>query len=597
MAEQNLTSGSLMSMGPGEAVGHWSMYRWIPVAGSFVMFGWACMIGANDVATSFGTSIGSGVLTMLQAVLLALVMEISGALSSGSRLVDPLHTQVLKEGPPTEALLMWGLLISLIAATIWLALATHWELPVTSSLTLWGALIGISLTTQGMHGVYWIEPDSPIYVGGILGILVSWFLAPLLAGVTTFLFYGSMKIILLRAEEVEKRALRALPFYYGITVTVLIFFILYEATPVTTLEELGKQKGGLIAGFSGVLAVILAYLLVIPLLQKRLGCFIAAKEQSLASQMKDCPEREDDAKVDEPSSPALAATKEMSPDDYFQQFNDLRCLDTVHEGDEEACQSGYLSSMPSMKCSPLAERISFAQLLARTPSRVLTFKRLRTLSRKQTSQTTPTKTKGHKTMRLVAFQQNMEHDGNTQVMHTHAEKFDDKVEELFSFLCILTACVTAFSHGANDIAIATRPYAQILQIYNSGNSLPDRATERWILAYGATVVCIGFAVLGWRLVRCLGGRLTFLSPSRAFSVQLCALSTFLLASQSKIPSSMTHILIGALVGVGLTDNIRNVNWRLLSIFLMGWVGTLLFTCGLSSALFSVTIFSPAYSVV
>ena len=75
-------------------------------------------------------------------------------------------------------------------------------------------------------------------------------------------------------------------------------------------------------------------------------------------------------------------------------------------------------------------------------------------------------------------------------------------------------------------------------------------------ALGAIGVSVGYAVWGWRLVRCLGGRITFLSPSRAFSAQICTLATVVAVSKIGIPVSTTHIFIGALLGVSIADNLK-----------------------------------------
>jgi phosphate/sulfate permease len=77
---------SFAASSPLAAVSNWSReYRWIPVAGGFVNFVWSVAVGANDVAISFGTSVGSEALTMLQAVMIAAVLEISGAVFMGNQ--------------------------------------------------------------------------------------------------------------------------------------------------------------------------------------------------------------------------------------------------------------------------------------------------------------------------------------------------------------------------------------------------------------------------------------------------------------------------------------------------------------------------------
>ena len=73
---------------------------------------------------------------------------------------------------------------------------------------------------------------------------------------------------------------------------------------------------------------------------------------------------------------------------------------------------------------------------------------------------------------------------------------------------------------------------------------------------GGIGVCVGYGLWGWKVVKCLGGRLAYLTPSRAFSVQFCTLVTVLFAMLLRLPISTTHILIGAILGVSIVDNIK-----------------------------------------
>eukprot|EP00249_Psilotum_nudum_P010581 c22627_g1_i2 orf=457-2211(+) len=533
--------------------GNWSStYRWITIAGGFIAFALACMGGANDVPTFFGASVGSGALSLPQSVALACVMEFTGAIFMGNRTVDALQSSVLKERPDA-GLFMWGFIIALIGATIWLAFATYLEMPVSSSLSIQGAIIGVSVTTKGLHSIYWSKHNSNagIRVGGVLAILLSWIVGPSIAAAAGFLFFGFMKLVLLRSHEAEQRTLQALPFYYGTTVLVLTFFIIYRGSPRTNLHEMAVKEAALIAVASAVLASILAFLIIVPLARKRLGKFNAGREQKLDVENNNV----SDAKEESDSFPQ----KEVTAEDLLQQFNELRVLDTVYEGDEEE-EADNQSPQNMVKCSPICgpNSLPLKQLLARTPNR-FNFKRLRR------PQNLTIRQKFFRFMRRLkasTFGHKIEYNRDTLVQHALAEKFDDKAEELFSFLQILTACVSAFGHGSNDVVALVNPYAATLNIYGHRHALsnqnvtPDWNIDMWLLALGGIGVGLGFAAWGWKLVRCLGGRLTFLSPSRGFSVQICSIATVLVTWRTGLPVSSTHIFVGAILGVAAADSIK-----------------------------------------
>lgn len=557
-------------------------------------FALAFMAGANDIPTSFGASVGSGVLTLRQSVVLAVIMEILGATLLGNHSIDGIESCIFKERPDRD-LMMWGFMIAMIAATIWLALATYMEMPVTSSLSIQGALIGIALTIQGWNSIYWSKHDSGsvLHVGGVTAILLSWVVAPLNSLVGATLFFGLIKSTLLRSRAAERRTLWALPFFYGLTVLVLILFIIYRGAPGTSLHDMTVGNVAVIASSSAAFTVLLASLIVVLLVKKRVGCFDVRSTLGLmdtAVSVSQDTENQENGAVEE--------QKELSPEELLKQFNELRVLHTVYEGDEE--EAGDESPQAVVKCSPVCgpTNIPLRQLLARTPNG-FSFKRLRQ-PKKLTMRQKIAKVL-HKSRELT-FDHKTEYGRKTLVQHALAEKFEQKVEDLFSFLLILSASVIALAHGSNDVASIMGPYAGILNIFKSHKAEPAVDVlakwneDFWVRVLGGIGVSMGYAVWGWKLVQCLGGKLAFLTPSRAFSAQICTLATVTMASRIKFPISTTHIFIGAILGVSIADNIKNTNWQLMGAFVLTWGLTLVLTCGFTSAFYAFTIFSPSVSV-
>ncbi|CAK9858424.1 unnamed protein product [Sphagnum jensenii] len=586
---------SFAASSPLAAVSNWSPeYRWIPVAGGFVNFVWSVAVGANDVAISFGTSVGSEALTMLQAVMIAAVLEISGAVFMGNQAVVTSQSSLLSR-PPPEVLLMWGLFIALIAASIWLGLGTFWELPVSSSLSMTGAIIGICVAAGGVQSIHWNKPESWLDVGGVLGIIISWIIAPLVAGISSFFLFGATKMTLLRPIGSKLRTLRAMPLYYGVTVMVVMSSILYERSPpARALQTIDSTRGSLIAGISGIVASVVAYLIVVPLASKRLGCFSESPNIEMPQQPPpQLKELKESSMIDGEGCDFRLAIVDSSnslrktADGVWTQFIEQHVLDTVYEEDGEGCDQSPISIMRSPACTP----ITFTQLLKQTPNQLVSFKRLR-----HVHNITPWQ-------KMILFFENkikatihhsIEYEQDTLVRHAMAEKFDNQAEELFSFLLILLSCAASFSHGSNEVTTAMNPYAALLQLYTYHSEEAKQEIPISVLALGGIGVSLGFALWGWKIVRCIGGGITYLSPSRGFSAQLCALATVLLATKVELPVSALHILLGSIIGVGLADSMQNLNWMLLLVFLAAWVATLLVTSATAAGFYAFTIYSPSY---
>ena len=191
---------------------------------------------------------------------------------------------------------------------------------------------------------------------------------------------------------------------------------------------------------------------------------------------------------------------------------------------------------------------------------------------------------------------------------TKMELFDPKAEKLYSYLQLVTACVSAFAHGSNDIANSIAPLAAIYTIYRD-NAIDSKSdVPLWILAVGGAGIVVGLYLWGWRIIERIGKDLSGVTPSRGFSIELGAAMAVVLASRLEIPVSTTHCQVGSIVGSGLTDsfgqglrkglsNIRhnglpNVDLKVFLKILLAWVVTLPVTMALSATLFSFGYYSP-----
>mgnify|MGYP005994794697 CR=1 FL=1 len=152
-----------------------------------------------------------------------------------------------------------------------------------------------------------------------------------------------------------------------------------------------------------------------------------------------------------------------------------------------------------------------------------------------------------------------------------SEEFDPCTEQLFSMGQVLMAIVGSFAHGANDIANAIGPFAVVIGVYNTGQIHSNEPIPWWILAMGGVGIVTGLAMWGYRVIKTIGEKLTKVTPSRGFNIELGSAITVMSASRIGIPLSTTHCKVGAVVGVGLCDGGAAVQWRMVGNIMVGWV--------------------------
>lgn len=110
--------------------------------------------------------------------------------------------------------------------------------------------------------------------------------------------------------------------------------------------------------------------------------------------------------------------------------------------------------------------------------------------------------------------------GDVEEMHAAAAHYDNQAEYMYSFLQVMTAATSSFTHGANDVSNAIGPYATIYLIWQTNKVSSNVPVPDWILAFGGAAIVIGLWTYGYNIMRNLGNRITLHSPSRGFSMEL-----------------------------------------------------------------------------
>ncbi|MCS4503562.1 hypothetical protein KBTX_00748 [wastewater metagenome] len=185
------------------------------VFGLFMAWG----IGANDVANAMGTSVGSRAMTIGQAVVIAAVFEFAGALLAGGSVTDTVRKGIVNPAVFADhpQLLVFGMLAALLAAAVWLLVASYFGWPVSTTHSIVGAVVGFAAVGVGPDAVQW---------GKIVSIAASWVVSPLLSGTIAFLLFLSVQRLILDSHTPLANARRYVPVYmFGVGFVVALVTI------------------------------------------------------------------------------------------------------------------------------------------------------------------------------------------------------------------------------------------------------------------------------------------------------------------------------------------------------------------------------------
>lgn len=147
-------------------------------------------------------------------------------------------------------------------------------------------------------------------------------------------------------------------------------------------------------------------------------------------------------------------------------------------------------------------------------------------------------------------------------------------EQWFVPLQVISACLVAFAHGANDVSNAIGPVAAVINTLKNHSIHAEAAVPIWLLLFGGGGMVIGLSLWGWRVIETVGKKITELTPSRGFSAELGAAATILIASKFGLPISTTHALVGALLGIGMTRGMSALNFSTLRQIVTSWIVTI-----------------------
>ena len=208
-------------------------------------------IGANDVANSMADAVGSRSISLKWAIVAAGACEFAGAVLVGSHVTDTVRKGIvspdaLAGSPETLAL---GMACALLAAAVWLHVATSMGMPVSTSHAIVGGVAGFGVVAVGWGAVYW---------GTIGQIVASWFISPIAGGVLAFVLFKGISRLILGKEKPIKAAITVTPFILLITGTVVTLATVYKGLKHIIAERAPWLTGDLALLLSLAIGVISA---------------------------------------------------------------------------------------------------------------------------------------------------------------------------------------------------------------------------------------------------------------------------------------------------------------------------------------------------
>jgi len=211
-------------------------------------------IGANDVANAMGTSVGTKSLTIRQAILIAMVFEFAGAYLAGGEVTATIKDGIIDSTAFSAQpdLLVLGMIAALLAAGIWLVLASFYGWPVSTTHSIIGAIVGFTLVSVGADAVQW---------GKFAGIVGSWIVTPALSGLLAYLLFVSVQRFIFNTAHPLESAKRVGPFYIFLTALVICVVTLQKGLKHVGLQ-LSTPQSLLISTLIALLAGVVGWFFI-----------------------------------------------------------------------------------------------------------------------------------------------------------------------------------------------------------------------------------------------------------------------------------------------------------------------------------------------
>ncbi|HUV50607.1 MAG TPA: inorganic phosphate transporter [Anaerolineae bacterium] len=226
---------------------------YILITGYIFGFYMAWNIGANDVANSMASAVGAKAITVRQAIFIAGILNIVGAVFIGSHVTNTIRNGIVSTEILTDPhMAIIGALSALLSAALWVSFATWKSLPVSTTHSIVGSMIGFGIMAGGVEVIKWNQ---------LAAVASSWVISPVFSLVIAFVTFKFIVKLIISKQDSFVRALKLSPFFIGITFFVVVLSFLFK-TPLGKKLAIGTTSALLIAlvlavalGYTGMLAL------------------------------------------------------------------------------------------------------------------------------------------------------------------------------------------------------------------------------------------------------------------------------------------------------------------------------------------------------
>lgn len=214
----------------------------------------AMNIGANDVANNVGPAVGSGAITLTGAIILALIFESAGALVAGGDVVKTIKKGIIDPALiPDSQSFVWAMLAALLAAAVWLNVATAIGAPVSTTHSIVGGVLGAGIAAGGWGIADW---------GKVQQIVASWIISPAMGGIIAAMFLYGIKQAIIYKKDMIDAAQNRVPILLGIMAWAFTTYIILKG-----IKKLVKVDTPVALGI-GFGVAVLTFFLTRPLIAK-----------------------------------------------------------------------------------------------------------------------------------------------------------------------------------------------------------------------------------------------------------------------------------------------------------------------------------------
>ncbi|KAF3037088.1 hypothetical protein E8E12_005028 [Didymella heteroderae] len=573
-----------------------TQYNYVFAIGTFFAMLDAYNNGANDVANAWATSVSSRSVTYRQAMILGTIFEMVGAITVGARTADTIKNGIIPNSAfrGDAGVQMLAFTCALAGASIWVMWCTRHSAHVSSSYSLISSVAGVGVAVAGAKNVQWGWNKGK----GLGAIFAGLGMAPAASACFGAIIFMLIKTIVHLRKNPVPWAIWTAPFFFLIAGTICTLSIVYKGSPNLGLNKKPAWYVATVTVSCGVGLAVLSFLLFVPYLYAKVvkrdhtvrwyhmfqGPLLfrrPAPEGAEAARVPDYAVVQHD---DEPHKPELKKS-DSSSDDITPADHEKAAV--VHEQHEDR-QLSYKELMQQgqdrfhaklrTKSGPLGwamrylheNKIETGEIYEKR-NMIITLKRI-------------------PAMIVVGALYGVNYDIHAaqtgihgtpegrrmERVYSHAPKYANEVEHTYSFVQVLTACTASFAHGANDIGNAVGPWAVIYSAWNTGNAAKSKApVPIWQLAVLSATLSLGLITYGYNIMKVMGNKITYHSPSRGCSMEMGAALTVLIFSQYSLPVSTSMCITGATVGVGLCNGtIKAVNWQRVGLLVFSWIMTI-----------------------